>query len=169
MSNHHDAVNTAPPAGHIRIIGFTVAALAIVSDLVTKWWALTELSDGNRIPILGDFFSLRLIRNSGAAFSLGNNATLVLTAVAIVVSVALAVGIWKARNVTISLALGGLLGGALGNVYDRFFSEPYYGRGHVVDFIDYNGYFVGNVADIWIVLAALTLIVLTFREEFSHA
>ena len=52
-----------------------------------------------------------------------------------------------------ALALGLLLGGALGNLTDRLLRAPGFGRGHVVDFIDYGGLFIGNVADIAIVAA----------------
>ena len=56
-----------------------------------------------------------------------------------------------------------LLAGALGNLADRFFREPGPGRGHVVDFIDYHGLFVGNVADIAIVAAAVLVGLLGLR------
>ena len=59
-----------------------------------------------------------------------------------------------------ALALGLLLGSALGNLTDRFVRPPGGGEGHVVDFLDYNGWFIGNVADIWIVGAAGLIIVL---------
>ena len=62
-----------------------------------------------------------------------------------------------------AVALGLLLGGSLGNLIDRFFREPGPGRGHVVDFIDYFGLFIGNVADIAIVGAALLIVVLALR------
>jgi len=53
-----------------------------------------------------------------------------------------------------------VLGGALGNLTDRLTRDPGFGRGHVVDFIDYNGWFVGNVADIAIVSAAVLIAIL---------
>src|SRR5918998_438862 len=53
-----------------------------------------------------------------------------------------------------AVALGMLLGGAVGNLADRLAREPGFGRGHVVDFLDYAGFFVGNVADIAIRPAA---------------
>ena len=59
-------------------------------------------------------------------------------------------------------ALGLLLGGALGNLTDRLFREPGFGRGHVVDFIDYR-VFIGNVADIAIVTAACLVALLSVR------
>lgn len=60
-----------------------------------------------------------------------------------------------------AVALGLLLGGALGNLVDRFFREPGFARGHVVDFIAYANWFVGNVADIAIVAAAVMIAVLS--------
>jgi signal peptidase II len=57
-------------------------------------------------------------------------------------------------------ALGLLLGGALGNLGDRLFREPGVARGHVLDFIDYHGWFVGNVADIAIVIGAILVLLL---------
>jgi signal peptidase II len=60
-------------------------------------------------------------------------------------------------------ALGLLLGGSLGNLTDRMIREPGPGRGHVVDFIDYFGLFIGNVADIAIVGAAAVIGLLALR------
>jgi signal peptidase II len=65
-------------------------------------------------------------------------------------------GVW-------ALALGLLLGGALGNLTDRLLREPGFGRGHVVDFIAYGSLFIGNVADIAIVVAAVLVALLAVR------
>ena len=62
-----------------------------------------------------------------------------------------------------TLALGLLLGGALGNLIDRLSREPGFARGHVVDFIDYGDWFIGNVADIAIVVAACLIAILGLR------
>ncbi len=62
-----------------------------------------------------------------------------------------------------AVVLGLLLGGALGNLIDRLFRAPGPLRGHVVDFLDYYTFFVGNVADIAIVVAALGMMWLTLR------
>nr|WP_257910360.1 signal peptidase II [Janibacter limosus] len=63
-----------------------------------------------------------------------------------------------------AVALGLLLGGSLGNLVDRFFRDPGPLRGRVVDFIDYGGLFVGNIADIAIVAGACLLIWLVFSN-----
>jgi hypothetical protein len=65
----------------------------------------------------------------------------------------------RARSRVQAITLGLLLGGAAGNLWDRLFRAPAPGRGRVVDFIDYHGWFIGNVADIAIVAGAGILIV----------
>ena len=62
----------------------------------------------------------------------------------------------------LSIAL--LTGGAIGNLIDRLSAEPGFGIGHVTDFIAYGTWFVGNVADIWIVLGAPLLAYTLSRE-----
>ena len=62
-----------------------------------------------------------------------------------------------------AIALGMLLGSAIGNLTDRFVRPPGGGQGHVVDFLDYNRWFIGNVADIWIVSGAILIVLLTLR------
>jgi signal peptidase II len=61
------------------------------------------------------------------------------------------------------VALGLLLGGAVGNLIDRLVRDPGVARGHVVDFIAYGDWFVGNVADIAIVAAAILMGLLAMR------
>jgi signal peptidase II len=62
------------------------------------------------------------------------------------------------------LAIATLMGGAVGNLIDRLTADPGFGVGHVTDFIAYGTWFVGNVADIWIVLGAALLAVALGRE-----
>jgi len=103
---------------------------------------------------------LRLIFNPGAALSLGAGSTWVMTAIALGVLVAIGFVAKGLGSTAWAVALGLLLGAALGNLTDRFVRPPGGGQGHVVDFIDYNGWFIGNVADIWIVSAAILIVLL---------
>ena len=140
------------------------AIITLVLDQASKVWALGALADGRVRPLIGDVLSLRLIHNSGAAFSIGDSMTWVMTLIAVAVTLAI---LWASRRVGSmrwALALGLLLGGSLGNLVDRFFRDPGPLRGHVVDFIDYGGLFVGNVADIAIVAGACLLIWLVFTN-----
>ena len=112
---------------------------------------------------MGSLIKLNLIRNPGAAFSIGNGSTWLLTAVSLGILVWVVIGARKVGNMPWAVALGLLLGGAVGNLIDRVFRAPGPGRGHVVDFIDYFGLFIGNVADIAIVVGAGIIMVLSFR------
>lgn len=146
------------------VVAAAVAALAIASDQISKMWALGALEEGRPIPLVGDLLTLQLIRNSGAAFSLGASTTWIFTLLAIVIVAALVVALFKVSSRRSAAAIGLLIGGAIGNLIDRLVQPPAFGRGHVVDFIDYHGFFVGNVADIWIVVAAAWLAFELTRE-----
>ena len=63
-----------------------------------------------------------------------------------------------------ALALGGVWGGAAGNLIDRLFRAPGVGRGHVVDFIAYSDWFIGNVADIVLFVSIAVIAILAFRN-----
>jgi len=139
------------------------AVVTVVADQVTKMWALRALTPGLPRPLIGDWIQLNLIRNSGAAFSLGNQVTWLLTALALVIVAGVLVGARRVGHPGWALTFGLLLGGAVGNLLDRVFREPGLFRGHVVDFLDYFGLFIGNVADIAIVLAAALVALLTAR------
>ncbi|SKC79524.1 signal peptidase II [Krasilnikoviella flava] len=142
---------------------FVLAALVLLVDQLTKWWAESALVWGaDPRPLVGELLQLRLIYNDGAALSIATGMTWILTIVVCVVVVVIVRAIRRIGSTGWAVALGLLLGGALGNLGDRFFREPGFARGHVVDFIDY-GVFVGNVADIAIVAAAVLIVVLSFR------
>lgn len=137
-----------------------VAVLAYATDQLTKVVALEVLADGRPRPLIGDFIRFKLIGNPGAALSLGAGNTWVMTIIAAGVLLAIVFVSKDLGSRAWALALGLLLGSALGNLTDRFVRPPGGGEGHVVDFIDYNQWFIGNVADIWIVSAAGLIVVL---------
>lgn len=154
-----------PTGGRRRL--FTVllglAAGVLLLDQATKVWALARLTPGEPVDLVGSWLRLSLIRNPGAAFSLGDSSTWLLTLVSLAILGWVVVASRKVANLPWAVALGLLLGGALGNILDRLLREPGPGRGHVVDFIDYFGLFIGNVADIAIVVAAGLIMVLAYR------
>nr|WP_225953223.1 signal peptidase II [Kibdelosporangium phytohabitans] len=138
---------------------FAVAVLVVALDQGSKFWAESALAGRAPVPVLGEFLRLRLLYNSGAAFSIGAGSTWVftiITAVAVVVLVRFAL---KPASVVQAVALSLLLGGAVTHLLDRLFRAPGFARGHVVDFIDYNGWFVGNVADIALFCGAVLLLI----------
>lgn len=143
------------------LLALTVVVLGV--DQLTKQLVVSTFTVGEYHPVLGDALGLSLVLNSGAAFSLAEGSTWLFTIAAVVVTVAIIRIARRLGSRGWAVALGALLGGALGNLMDRLFREPGFAVGHVVDFINYNGWFVGNVADIAIVLAAAGIVVLSFR------
>ncbi|AJW38751.1 Lipoprotein signal peptidase [Rhodococcus sp. B7740] len=138
-----------------------IAAVILLFDLVTKILVVHYVEPGNPIEIVGDVVTLRLVRNPGAAFSMATGMTWLLT----VVAVAVVIGVIKIgrtlRSPWWALGLGLVLGGALGNLIDRFFRAPGPFQGHVVDFVSVGWWPVFNVADSSIVCGAILLVVLS--------
>lgn len=152
------------PVGRRRVGLFAVAAtLVVVLDQLTKWWAVESLRDRAPIDVIGELLRLRFVLNPGAALGTGAGYTIVLSVVAIAVTVTLIVIAPRLRDPWWAVGLGLFLGGAVGNLIDRLFREPSFLRGHVVDFIDYAGFFVGNVADIALTLAAVIIVWRSWR------
>ncbi|MGB3438429.1 MAG: signal peptidase II [Actinophytocola sp.] len=154
----------AKPVRHLPL-AMGIAAVVLVVDQATKLWAERTLTGRDPIPVFGDFLGFRLLYNPGAAFSMGENATWVFTIIA-----AIAVGwlfwyVTKPHPVGQVIAFSLLLGGATTHLLDRLFRDPGFARGHVVDFIDYNGWFVGNVADIALTVGAVLAVVLTAVQK----
>jgi signal peptidase II len=111
--------------------------------------------------LLGGALYLLETRNAGAAFSVGTGATIVLTVVALIVIAVIVRAARRMRSKAWAVALGLILGGALGNLIDRLFRSPGPGRGHVVDWIslfssDGHIWPVFNLADSSIVCGAIT-------------
>lgn len=151
----------APPARRRLRLLLSVAAVVLILDIVTKVAAVHYLTPGEPVSIIGDAVTWTLVRNSGAAFSMATGYTWVLTLVA----TAVVIGIfWMGRRLVSpwwAFGLGMILGGALGNLVDRFFRSPGPLRGHVVDFLSIGWWPVFNVADPAVVGGAILLVVLS--------
>ena len=143
------------------VVLWCLALGVVVVDQLTKAWAVAALTGSGRIDLLGRWLGLVLVRNPGAAFSFATGQTWVFTAVAVVVTVVVLRVARRLGSMWWATTLGLVLGGAVGNLIDRLAREPGIFRGHVVDFIDYGGLFVGNVADIAIVGAAAAVMALS--------
>ncbi len=143
----------SPSAGGRRALGLAliVAVLALAVDQGSKALAVAQLTPGERMPLLGDLFGLSLAYNPGAAFSLGSGATWIFTIVGLLAAVMVVVFAVRLRGARWGVALGLVLGGAVGNLIDRLVNPPSFGQGHVTDFLAYGHLFVGNVADVFVV------------------
>jgi len=145
-------------------LALSIAAVVLVLDQATKFLAERTLTGHAPVPVLGDFIRLRLLYNPGAAFSMGTGATWVFTIIAAVAVVVLLRYVTRPQPKGMAISLALLLGGATTHLGDRLFRAPGFARGHVVDFIDYNGWFVGNVADIALTCGAVLLLIFAARQ-----
>ncbi|MET7975900.1 signal peptidase II [Streptomyces mirabilis] len=152
------------PRGRRRIaVLFTVAALAYVLDLVSKLIVVAKLEHHAPIQIIGDWLRFEAIRNAGAAFGVGEAFTIIFTVIAAAVIVVIARLARKLYSLPWAIALGLLLGGALGNLTDRIFRSPGIFEGAVVDFIAPKHFAVFNLADSAIVCGGILIVLLSFR------
>ncbi|MGC4959903.1 signal peptidase II [Gordonia sp. DT218] len=137
-------------------------ALGVIGlDLLTKTLAVAHLDPAQPVHIVGDAITLRLVRNSGAAFSMASGYTWVLTVVALVVVLGIIRYSSRLRSAWWIVGLGLVLGGAMGNLADRIFRAPGPLRGHVVDFVSVGWWPVFNVADSAVVCGAILLVALS--------
>jgi len=140
--------------------------LVFVSDQLSKLWVLDALGgrEGAVLRVLGDVVWFRLVHNSGAAFGMLSDASLLFGLAAAAVAVGI---LWYSRRLAVSpvllrVALGFELGGALGNLVDRL------RFGYVVDFIDFRlnlrlWPWVFNVSDASITIGVLLLMLYLLR------
>jgi signal peptidase II len=155
---------TLPAGRRALVVALLVTAAVVLGvDQLAKAWAVGALADGRSIDVVGDLVQLRLYRNPGAAFSFATGTTWIFTIVATVASVMIVRISRQLGSALWAVALGLLLGGALGNLTDRLFRQPGFPQGHVVDYIDLQNLFVFNVADASISCAAVLIALLAWR------
>ncbi|MFC5382218.1 signal peptidase II [Aquipuribacter nitratireducens] len=138
--------------------------MVVAVDQVTKLLAEQRLEPGQRVDVLGDVLGLTLYYNSGAAFGLGTTLTPFISSFAVVACVVMVVALTRTTRPAWGLALGLLLGGALGNLTDRLLRPPGVGRGEVVDFFQLPSFPIFNVADICVVTGACLVVLLSLRD-----
>lgn len=144
------------------IIIASLAVLVLAADQFAKLLAIAELPPEQPVPIIGDFLIFYLVRNPGAAFSLGEGVTWIFTIAMAAVAVAIVVIARRIRSRVWAVVLGLLLGGVLGNLTDRLFREPGFAVGHVIDYISTPWMMpaIYNVADIFIVTMMISVALL---------
>lgn len=146
-------------------VGLSVAAVVVVVDQLTKLWILSVIDAGTGVPVTG-FFNIILTFNTGISFSLFQSpiwGPWVFSILSLAVVVGLAIWLRRAQTRWLAVALGGVIGGAVGNTVDRI------AHGGVVDFLDFHiaGYHwpAFNAADSAIVGGVVMILVegLIFR------
>ncbi|QHC56972.1 signal peptidase II [Rathayibacter tanaceti] len=145
----------------LGLVAFAVFAI----DQTAKYLVTTNLALGEDVRILGDVLILHYVKNPGAAFSLASGSTWIFSIIAACVVVAVLWFSSRIRSLAWAVFFGLLLGGTLGNLFDRLFREPSFGLGHVVDFLFTPWLLpaIYNVADIAICSAMAVFVVLSLR------
>jgi signal peptidase II len=150
------ALSRTPPRRLLLAAG--VAGVVVAVDQVTK--SLVEAHLHDPMHLIGPL-GLALGYNSGSAFSLFTGDAPVLGVVAVVLVGVLTWLAWRARSAAVAVALGLVLGGALGNLSDRVFRGHH---GQVVDFVTLTHWPTFNVADSCITVGVVLLVVLYWRQ-----
>ena len=148
-----------------------LAAVLVALDQLVKYLVVQNIPLGEHVPFLPCILDLTYVQNTGAAFSLFSDHTWILALISLVMSVLLAIAVWKPlfRHPFGRTALALLLAGAVGNLIDRAL------QGYVVDmfhFVFWPSYPVFNVADICVVCGGIAFCVyyLLFhgKEDKDH-
>jgi signal peptidase II len=161
-----DEPGAGQPARRRRVAVLVgVAAFVLAADIISKAVVVAHLRPDQPVQLLGNVFELWLTRNPGAAFSVGTGETAVFTVIAFGVIVYIARTARKLYSAGWAIALGLLLGGAMGNLGDRIFRAPGLFRGDVVDWIGVvpRYYPIFNLADSAIVCGGILTVILAMR------
>lgn len=147
-----------------------VAVVVVVVDQVTKWWALNALADGP-IGLVGSL-QFRLVRNEASAFSIGGGSAWgpFVTVAGLVIIVGLLWFLRTAPSRLAAVAVGMVIGGAIGNLIDRAArSDRGFMGGGVVDFVDVGWWPVFNIADSAVVVGVILLVAISLRPVRSDS
>jgi signal peptidase II len=154
------------------MIYFVIAIIVLLLDQVTKWMVTKNMSIGESIPLIENFFYFTSHRNAGAAFGILQNQRWFFILITIIVVIGVVYYLLRVKDTKklMSWALALVLGGALGNFIDRLL------YGEVVDFLDvkisigqlYYDYPIFNIADSALVIGVGLLLIDTVLESIKE-
>ncbi len=149
------------------MVSLAIAAVIVGLDQLTKDWALGRLGDGDAIHVIWTL-QFNLAFNTGMAFGRAQGLGPLIAVIATVVVVGLLVSLRRSASALSTVAIGSVVGGAVGNLVDRVFRADGFLDGSVVDFIDFQWFPIFNVADIAINVGGILLVLgylLDLRRE----
>lgn len=141
-----------------------IALLSLILDQVIKFIITSNMIIADTIHIIKNFFRITYLQNTGGAFSIlsGNVMFLVIVSIVLLGLIIFIISKDKNKNLLANITYGMLIGGILGNLIDRI------RLGYVVDYLDFNflsyNFPVFNLADIFIVISAILLIIKYMKE-----
>lgn len=146
------------------LTGIGIAAALVVADLLTKRYAALNF-DGNPVEVIPGFFGFTYVENPGGAFGLFPGGGTVIGIAAIVVTIIVLVALAGERPVLETVALGFVLGGAVGNLVDRFARGEGIIDGSVIDWIELWVIPTFNIADASVTVAVALLLIHAWRSR----
>ena len=163
-----DAVVADEPARQPSRLGLSlaIAAVVLVLDQWSKRWALNALRDGRSRHVFW-FIDWNLTFNSGMAFSRAQGVGPYIGAVALIVIVVMLLSLRRSGGLASSIAVGLVVGGAIGNITDRLFRGPGWLKGSVIDFIDPRVWPIFNVADMGVTIGGVLLVLTSMLQSRS--
>ena len=142
-----------------------ITIICVLIDQITKFLVVSNLDLDTGFNIIPSFFSITYVRNTGAAWGMFSNGTMILAILSTIFLYFAIKYIYEAKNITKlnAISYGLLVGGIIGNLIDRLL------RNYVVDFLNFNifGYNfpVFNIADTFIVISIILIVIDSFVKE----
>jgi len=146
------------------LIGLGIAAAVVVADLLTKRYAALNF-DGNPVEIIPGFFGFTYVENPGGAFGMFQNGGVVIGVAALVITIVVLVALAAERPMLETVALGFVVGGAVGNLVDRFARGDGLLDGPVIDWIELWWIPTFNIADTSVTVAVALLLIHAWRNR----
>jgi len=146
-----------------------IVVIEVALDQLTKSWAKSSLQSGRTISVMPTV-DFRLAFNSGFSFSTGSSRGQLITILVAAIAGFLVWQIMRETRTPRAILMTVILGGAIGNLIDRVFrAHDGLFSGRVIDFIDVSWYAVFNVADMCVVVGAVTLVIHEVLHERRSA
>lgn len=140
------------------LIGLGIGAAVVVADLLTKRYAALTFN-GNPVEVIPDFFGFTYLENPGGAFGMFQDGGVVIGFAAMIITIVVLYAMAHERPMTETVALGFVVGGAFGNLIDRFARGPGIIDGPVIDWIELSIIPTFNLADASVTIAVALLLI----------
>jgi signal peptidase II len=146
------------------LIGLGIATAIVVADLLTKRYAAINF-DGNPVEIIPGFFGFTFVENPGGAFGMFQNGGVIIGIAALIITVVVLVALAAERPLAETIALGLVVGGAVGNLVDRFARGDGIIDGAVIDWVELWWIPTFNIADSSVTVAVALLLIHAWRTK----
>lgn len=140
------------------LIGLGVAAVVVTADLLTKRYAALSF-DGNPVEVIPGFFGFTYVENPGGAFGMFQDGGAIIGIAALIIAVVVMFALASDRPRLETIALGLVVGGAVGNLVDRFARGDNVIDGSVIDWIELSIIPTFNIADASVTVAVALLLI----------